>query len=95
MYQCGDKTLAVQTPERSLKLQPLLIRFGGDLEMQEFQADLVHGMNSVHGISSSPPSFPGSVFSVTSRGEVMVFDPKVTLQDSEANGDGSKETEKK
>ncbi len=50
-------------------------------------------MNSVHGINSAP-SFPDSVFSVTSRGEVMVSDPKVTLQDGEANG-GVEATERR
>ncbi len=92
VYQMGDRTLAIQTSERALKLQPLLIKFGGDLEMMEFQADLVHGMNSVHGISTAPSS-PGSIYSVTSRGEVMVFDPRVSLNDSEAMGKAPGEEE--
>ncbi len=99
VYQCGDKTLAIQTPERALGLRPLLVRFGGDLEMQEFQADLVHGVNSVHGVSGRAPSSQGSVFSVTARGEVVVFDPQVALQqDGEAAaapGAGAKGEESK
>ena len=70
--------MAIQTASRSLTLRPLQIRFSGDLELEAWQSDLVNGMNSVRGISG-PPSSPGSVFSVTSRGEVKVFDPKVAF----------------
>ncbi len=96
---------------RCQKLQPLLIKFNTDLEMEEWQADLVNGekltllnhpyfhlpkakvpsvtpvyvhagMNSIRGITTAP-TFPGCLFSVTARGEVMVFDPKVALDNAE------------
>ncbi|XP_059099157.1 tectonin beta-propeller repeat-containing protein-like isoform X1 [Tigriopus californicus] len=73
--QSGDKTLTIHTAKRSLTLQPLQIKFSGDLELEEWQREICHGMNSVRGIDG-PPS-KGSTFSVTARGEVTVFDPKV------------------
>eukprot|EP00095_Tigriopus_kingsejongensis_P005868 maker-scaffold38_size502422-snap-gene-2.18 protein:Tk05868 transcript:maker-scaffold38_size502422-snap-gene-2.18-mRNA-1 annotation:"tectonin beta-propeller repeat-containing protein" len=93
--QNGDKTLGIHTTKRSLSLQPIQIKFNGDLEMEEWhreicygefelQNDTIHlgsfhpshlGMNSVRGIEGPPAQ--GSTFSVTARGEVTVFDPKV------------------
>ena len=40
-------------------------------------------MNSVRSVRGAP-SFPGSVFSVTSKGETVVFDPKVTTAEQQA-----------
>ena len=41
--QVGDKTLALFTHSRSLLMQPIRIRFNGDLEMEAWQADIVSG----------------------------------------------------
>ena len=40
-------------------------------------------MNSVRSLRGAP-SFPGSVFSVTSRGEVVVFDPRAVTAEQQA-----------
>ncbi len=53
--------------------------------MEAWQSDLVNGINSVKGVDNSAPSFPGAVFSVTSRGEVVVFDPKAALAEESAS----------
>jgi len=74
---CSEKSspqLAVHTPARTVKLQPILIKFSSDAELYDWHADLVAGMNCVHGTASRPGI--GSVYSVTGRGEVMVFDPQ-------------------
>ena len=39
----SDKTLAIHTPARTFLLMPLLIKFNGDLEMEEWQADITAG----------------------------------------------------
>ena len=41
--QHADKTLAIFTPLRSLHLQPVQLKFGGDLEMEAWQAHLTKG----------------------------------------------------
>ena len=41
--QVGDKTLALFTHSRSLLMQPIRIKFNGDLEMEAWQADIVSG----------------------------------------------------
>ena len=71
-----DKTLAIHTAKKTRNLQPLQLRFNSDLDLEEWQADICHGMNSVRNIAGPPSA--GSTFSVTARGEVAVFDPKVT-----------------
>ena len=72
---CSEKSspqMAVYTPARSVKLQPILIKFSGESELQDWHSELVMGMNSVHGTLGTPGH--NSVFSVTGRGEVMVWD---------------------
>ena len=64
--------LAVFTPSRSAKLQPLLVKFSSDSEMEDWHGELVSSMNSLHGTTGTPSQH--SVFSVTARGEVMVWD---------------------
>ena len=39
----GDKTLAIHTPARSFLLMPLLLKFSGDLELEEWQGDITAG----------------------------------------------------
>ena len=39
----GDKTLAIHTPARAFLLMPLLLKFPGDLELEEWQADITAG----------------------------------------------------
>ncbi len=67
--------MSIFTPAKSLLLRPLRIRFNGDLEAEAWHADVVAGMNSVRGVKGAPSA--GSLFSVTSQGEVVVFDPIV------------------
>lgn len=43
----GEKTLAIHTPARSFLLMPLLLRFSGDLEMEEWQADITAGRRPI------------------------------------------------
>ena len=72
---CSEKTnpqLAVYTPARSGKLQPILIKFGSEAELFDWYGDLVASTKSVHG-TTGRPGHP-SVYSVTGRGEVMVWD---------------------
>ena len=38
-----EKTLAIHTPARSFLLMPLLLKFSGDLELEEWQADITAG----------------------------------------------------
>ena len=42
--QQGDKTLAIHTPARAFLLMPLLLKFPGDLELEEWQADITAGI---------------------------------------------------
>ena len=77
---CSEKTspqLAVYTPARSGKLQPILIKFGSEAELFDWHGDLVASANSVHGTTARPGSL--SVYSVTGRGEVMVWDSKAAI----------------
>ena len=39
----SEKTLAIHTPARSFLLMPLLLKFSGDLELEEWQADITAG----------------------------------------------------
>ena len=39
----GDKTLAIHTPARSFLLMPLLLKFAGDHDLEEWQADITAG----------------------------------------------------
>ena len=81
---CNEKSspqLAFFTSGRSLKLQPLLVKFLTEYEMQDWHGDLVTSMNSLHATRSSP--HPASVFSVTVRGEVMVWDSQAAAQAGE------------
>lgn len=39
----GEKTLTIHTPARSFLLMPLQLKFTGDLEMEEWQADITAG----------------------------------------------------
>jgi len=73
---CSEKNsqLAIHTAARSVKLQPILVKFSSEAELYDWHADLVGGMNSVHGTISRPGNY--SLFSVTGRGEVLVYDPK-------------------
>ena len=74
---CSERSspqLAVHTAARSARLQPVLVKFASEAELYDWHADLVAGMNCVHGTMGRPGM--GSVFSVTGRGEVMVFDPQ-------------------
>jgi len=74
---CSEKTspqLAVHTAARTAKLQPILLKFSSEAELYDWHADLVGGMNCVHGTTGRPGT--GGVYSVTGRGEVMVFDPQ-------------------
>jgi hypothetical protein len=42
--QSGDRTLSLHTAARSAALlPPLQVRFGGDSEAEEWQADIVNG----------------------------------------------------
>ena len=81
---CNEKSspqLAFFTSGRSMKLQPLLVKFVTEYEMQDWHGDLVSSMNSLHGTRSSPD--PASVFSVTVRGEVMIWDSQAATQAGE------------
>ena len=82
-YQLADRTLGIQTDQRSRRLQPLQITFTSDSDLEEWHAEIVNGMNSVRCLRGAP-SVPGSVFSVTSRGEVVVFDPKAVTAEQQA-----------
>ena len=66
-----EAQLALHTSDRSL--QPLLVRFSTEVEMRAWHGELVDGMNAIHGTTARPA--PSSLFSVTVRGEVMVWDP--------------------
>ena len=57
-----EKTLAIHTPARSFLLMPLLLKFSGDLELEEWQADITAGRpknffnsltNVLHGVYGS------------------------------------------
>ena len=74
---CSEKTspqLAVHTAARTTKLQPILLKFSSEAELYDWHGDLVAGMSCVHGTTARPGL--GCVYSVTGRGEVMVFDPQ-------------------
>merc|ERR550519_577315 len=67
---CSERSsaqLAVYTTTRSKRLQPILLRFSGDGEMEEWHTSITAGMNAVHGTTSTPSA--GSVLAVTTRGE--------------------------
>ena len=75
MSVCSEKSspqLAVYTPAWSEKLQPILIKFGNQVDLFNWHGDLVASTYSVHGTTARPG--PLSVFSVTGRGKVMVWD---------------------
>ena len=81
---CSEKSspqLAFFTSSRSLKLQPLLVKFMTEYEMQDWHGDLVTSMNSLHGTRASPAH--SSVFSLTVRGEVMVWDSQAATRAGE------------
>ena len=72
---CTEKSspqLALFPSSRSQKLQPLLVKFASEYEMEDWHGELVSSTNSLHGTSSSPGR--DSVFSLTVRGEVLVWD---------------------
>ena len=50
----GEKTLAIHTPARSFLLMPLILKFNGDLDMEEWQSEITAGMNSVMKTQSRP-----------------------------------------
>ena len=52
----GEKTLAIHTPARSFLLMPLILKFDGDLDMEEWQSEITAGMNSVMKTQSRPNS---------------------------------------
>ena len=85
----GDKTLGIFTSARSQTLTPIQLRFSGDIELEGWQAHLVAGVNSVRRCTGGPT--PGKcVFSVTSRGEVCIFDAQAAENESGGvNGSGS------
>ena len=74
-----EAQLALHTSDRSL--QPLLMRFSTDAEMRAWHGELLDGMNAVHGTTARPA--PSSLFSVTVRGEVMVWDPTAAAKAGE------------
>ena len=74
-----EAQLALHTSDRSL--QPLLMRFSTEAEMRAWHGELLDGMNAVHGTTSRPA--PSSLFSVTVRGEVMVWDPTAATKAGE------------
>merc|ERR1719410_3110399 len=82
---CSEKAssnqLAVYTPARSARLQPILIRFGSEAELLDWHGDLVSSMNCVHGTVARPG--PSSVYSLTTRGEVMVWDSEAAASQGE------------
>ena len=47
VVQYADKTLAIFTPLRSLHLQPIQIKFTGDLDMEAWQAHLIKGRTKI------------------------------------------------
>ncbi len=47
----GEKTLAVHSATRSFHLAPLQIKFSGDLEMEQWQADITAGRNDLNTLS--------------------------------------------
>jgi len=81
---CSDRSspqLSIFTPKRSKLLLPIHIRFSNEKEMEDWHSDLVTGINSVRGTVSRPSA--GSVFSVSNRGEVFVFDPSAAASSGE------------
>ena len=81
---CSEKSspqLAVYTPARSVRLQPILVKFSSEGECRDWHAELVQSMNSVHGTVGRPG--PASVWSVTGRGEVMVWDSQAASDNAE------------
>ena len=78
---CTEKSspqLAVFTPSRSSKLLPLLVKFSSESEMLDWHGELVTSINNLHGTTSTPHQ--NSVYSLTARGEVMVWDSQATAQ---------------
>ena len=47
LCRIGEKTLAIHTPARSFLLMPLLLKFNGDLDMEEWQADISAGKSFI------------------------------------------------
>ena len=43
LCRIGEKTLAIHTPARSFLLMPLLLKFNGDLDMEEWQSEITAG----------------------------------------------------
>ena len=81
---CSEKSqpqLAVFTSVRSLKLQPLLVKFISEYEMEDWHGELVGSINSLHGTRARPSQ--NSIFSLTLRGEVLVWDSQAAAQAGE------------
>ena len=43
LCRMGEKTLAIHTPARSFLLMPLLLKFNGDIDMEEWQSEITAG----------------------------------------------------
>ena len=48
----GEKTLAIHSATRSFHLMPLQIKFSGDLEMEQWQADITAGKHRTSSLHS-------------------------------------------
>ena len=78
---CSEKSspqLALFTSSKSRTLQPFLIKFSCESEMLDWHGELVSSTSRVQGTTATP--HPASVYSVTTRGEVMVWDSRASSQ---------------